>query len=79
MRSDLYDYSDAYILLKRKMNDRAVANTDTDQKDAALKNKALFRSCITKINNTLIENAKVLDIVMVLVIETKSMMMLTML
>ena len=68
MRSDLCDYSEAYILVKRKINDRAVANTDTDQKDAALKKNAPFRSCITKINNALIENAEDLDIVIVALI-----------
>ena len=37
----------------------AVAAHDNDkaQKDVAFKNKALSRSCISKINNTFIDNA----------------------
>ena len=57
LRSDLYDYSDAYIVLKGKINVRATANT-------AFKNNAPFRLRITKINITLIGNVKDLDIVM---------------
>ena len=63
-RSDLCDYSDAFIVVKGRINVRATANTDIDQKDAAFKNNASFRSCITKINSTLIDNAEDLDIVM---------------
>ena len=63
-RSDLCDYSDAFIVVKGRINVRATANTDIDQKDVAFKNNAPFRSCITKINSTLIDNAEDLDIVM---------------
>ena len=62
LRSDLCDYSDAYILVKGRINVRATANIDIDRKDIAFKN-ATFKSCITKNNSILIENAG-LDTVM---------------
>ena len=63
LRSDLCDYSDAYIVVKGKitvtnLNDNAYC------KKIALKNNAPFLSCISKINNTLIDNAEDLDTVM---------------
>ena len=63
LRSDLCDYCDAYIVVKRKI---IVTNPDNDayDKKLAFKNNALFISCISKINNTLIDNAEDLDIVM---------------
>ena len=63
LRLDLCDYSDAYIVLKGKI---IVTNPDNDAYDKKLtfKNNAPFTSCISKINNTLIDNAEDLDIVM---------------
>ena len=63
LRSDLYDYSDAYILVKGKI---AVTNPNNSayDKKLALKNNAPFISCISKRNGELIENAEDLDIVM---------------
>ena len=63
LRSDLYDYSDAYIVVEGKIT---VTNPDDDTYDKilAFTNHAPFNSCITKINNTLIDNAEDLDIVM---------------
>ena len=63
LRSDLYDYSDAYTVVKGKI---IVTNPDNDayNKKLAFKNNAPFTSCILKINNTLIDNAEDLDIVM---------------
>ena len=63
LRSDLYDYSDAYIVVKGKIT-VTNPNSNAYDKKLAIKNNALFLSCISKINNTLIENAKDLDIVM---------------
>ena len=57
------DYSDAWIVVKELINVRAVANSNTDKKDVVLKSNASFRSCITKINNILINNAEDLHIV----------------
>ena len=63
LRSNLGHFSDAYIVVKGTI-------TITDSNDAnynkklALKNNAPFTSCISKIDNTLIDNAEDLDIVM---------------
>ena len=68
LRSSLYDYSDAYILVKGNISvknnaaDGAAANNTN--KKVILKNCAPFTSCISKINNTQIDNAKYIDIVM---------------
>ena len=63
LRSDLRDFSDAYIVVKGKI---IVTNPNNDayDKKLALKNNAPFISCISKINNTVIDNAEDLDIVM---------------
>ena len=63
LRSDLCDYSDAYIIIKGRTNVKATANRDIEEKDIAFKNNAPFRSCITKISITLIDNAEDFDIV----------------
>ena len=49
LRSDLCDYSDAYIVVKGIINLKASENTDLGQKDVAFKNNAPIRSCITKV------------------------------
>ena len=63
LRSDLCDYSDAYIVVT---GDITVTNPNNDafDKKLAFKNNAPFISSISKINNTLIDNAEDLDIVM---------------
>ena len=63
LRSALCDYSDAYIVVKGMIT---VTDPDNDAYDKGLnlKNNAPFVSCISKINNTLIDNAEDLDIVM---------------
>ena len=68
LRSGLCDYSDAYILVKGNIT---VDNTDGGGGDAnntnkkvIFKNCASFTSCISKINNTQIDNAEYIDIVM---------------
>ena len=63
LRSDLYNYSDAYIVVKGVVTVLRGINDAYDKK-LAYKNNALFISCISKINNTLIDNAEDLDIVM---------------
>ena len=63
LRSDLCDYSDAYIVVKGKIIATAL-NNDAYDKKLAFKNNAPFTSCISKINNTLIDNAEDLHIVM---------------
>ena len=71
LRSNLCDYSDAYILVKGTITVTAPgvnnnANNIRDKRNrlVKLKNNAPFVSCITRINGELIENADDLDIVM---------------
>ena len=63
LQSDLCDYSDAYIVIKGTIT-VADSNDTNYRKELAFKNNASFISCISKINNTFIDNAKDLDIVM---------------
>ena len=71
LRSNLCDYSDAYILLKGAIsvtapgvNNKANNIRDKRNRPLILKNNAPFVSCITRINGELIEDADDLDIVM---------------
>ena len=71
LRSNLCDYSDAYILVKGTITLTAPgvnnnANNSRDKRNVPLilKNNAPFVSCITRINGELIEDADDLDIVM---------------
>ena len=71
LRSNLCDYSDAYILVKGTITVTAPganngANNIRDKKNRPLilKTNAPFVSCITRINGELIEDADDLDIVM---------------
>ena len=63
--SDLRDYSESYIVVK---GDITVTNPGSIMYDKklALKNNALFTSCISKINSTLIDNTEDLNIVMLM-------------
>ena len=63
LRSDLCDYSDAYIVVKGDITVTDPNNNAYDKK-LAFENNAPFISCILKINSTLIDNAEYLDIVM---------------
>ena len=68
LRSSLCDYSDAYILVKGNITvnntaaDGAAANNTN--KKVIFKNCAPFTKCISRINNTDIDNAQDIDIVM---------------
>ena len=64
LQSDLCDYSDAYIVVKGVITVEGANNTDRKNRLLAFKNNAPFISCISKINNTLIDNAEDLDAVM---------------
>ena len=68
LRSNLCDYSNAYILVKGNMS---VSNTAAEgaavnntNKKVIFKNFAPFTNCISKMNNTQIDNAEYIDIVM---------------
>ena len=69
LRSNLCDYSDAYILVKGTITVNGVVNGVENEilrrnRPLILKNNAPFVSCMTKINNEFIEDADDLDIVM---------------
>ena len=67
LRSSLCDYSDAYILVKGNItvnNTAAAAAANNTNKKVILKNCAPFTNCISKINNTEMDNAEYIDIVM---------------
>ena len=70
LKSILCDYSDAYILVKGKITitgagaDAAGRQADERDKGVAFKNCAPFTNCISEINNTQVDNAKDIDIVM---------------
>ena len=68
LRSSLCDYSDAYILAK---GTKTVANTaaagqaaNNVDKKVIFKNCAPFPSCINRINNTQIDDAQYIDVIM---------------
>ena len=68
LKSILYDYSDTYILVQGNITvnntaaDGAAANNTTE--NVIFKNYAPFTNCIREINNTQIDNAKNIYIVM---------------
>ena len=68
LRSSLCDYSDGYILVKGNIlvNNTAAAGAaaNNTNKKVIFKNCAPFTSCISEINNTQIDNAEYIDIVM---------------
>ena len=64
LRSDLCDYADAYILINGTITVVRNQTRDRQNKPVILKNNAPFVSCITRINNELIEDADDLDMVM---------------
>ena len=64
LRSDLCDFSDAYIVVKATITVTGINNRSRKNRPLAFKNNAPFISCISKINNMLIDNAQDLDIAM---------------
>ena len=70
LRSNLYDHADAYIFVKGTITITGVGDNDNarqaDERDKGVifKNCAPFVKCINRINNTEIDNAKDIDIVM---------------
>ena len=57
LRSDLYDYSNADIVVKGTITVKEDNDVNKKNKKLIFKANAPFRSCISKINNTLIDNA----------------------
>ena len=70
LKSSLCDYSDVHILVKGRITingrgaDATARQADERDKGVALKNCAPFTNCISEINNTQVDNAKDIDIVM---------------
>ena len=70
LRSNLCDYGDAYILLNGTITitddggDEAAKRADGRDKGVIFKNCAPFTKCISRTNNTEIDNVKDIDIVM---------------
>ena len=74
LKSSLCDYSDAYILVKGKITitgagvNAVAKQADERDKGVAYTNFCPFTKCISEINNTQIDNAKDIDIVMPMLI-----------
>ena len=69
LRSNLCDYADAYILVKgtiTDVGDDVAKRLDERNKGIIFKNCAPFTKCISRINNTDIDNAQDIDIVMLM-------------
>ena len=70
LRSNLCDYADAYIVVKGTITITGAGNDDSTKranerdKGATFKNCAPFTKCISRINNTDVDNAQNVDIVM---------------
>ena len=58
LRSDLCDYSDAYIVVKERISVTGTNDANRRNKKLTFKNNAPFRPCISRINNTFIDNAE---------------------
>ena len=63
LRSDLCDYSNAYVWVKGTITVTDPNNNANFDRRLTLKNNAPYISCISKINGELVENAEDLDIV----------------
>ena len=70
LKSDLCDYADAYIFVKGRItitgagDDAAERQLDERNKNIIFKNCAPFTKCISRINDTDIDNAQDIDAVM---------------
>ena len=64
LKSNLCDYSDVYIVVKVGIDLLAAGANENDkaEKNVTFKNNAPFRSCISKINSTFIDNVCIVDI-----------------
>ena len=66
LRLDLRDYSDAYIVVKGTITVEGTNANNLTHKKLISKNNAPFSSCISKINNTFIENTEDLDMMILI-------------
>ena len=68
LRSDLYDFSDEYIVVKGDITLEGDNDANRRNKNLIFKSNAQFINCISKINGVKIGNAKDLDVVMPIII-----------
>ena len=64
LRSDLCDYSDAYIVVAWNITVVNENNNGSYHRKLAFTNNAPFTACSSKINELLVDNAEDLDVVM---------------
>ena len=64
LRSDLCDFRDPYIVVKGTVTVTGRNSRSRKNRPLAFKNNVSFSSCISKINNMLIDNAEDLDVAM---------------
>ena len=60
LRSNLCDYSDAYIVVKGRINVRDANNANIRNKNLTFKNNAPFRLYMSEVNDTFIDNVEFL-------------------
>ena len=61
LRLDLGHYSDVHVIVKRTINLKINENNDMPRKDTVVENNTKFMSRVTKINNILIGNEKIIS------------------
>ena len=64
LRSDLCDFNDVYIVVKRDTALEGDNDANKRNRNLAFKKNASFINCISKINGIKIDNAEDLDVVM---------------
>ena len=64
LRSDLCHYNDVYIVVKGRISIKGTNDANKKNKKLTFKNNVPFSSSISKINNTSVDNAEDLNIVM---------------
>ena len=64
LKSDFCNWNDAHTVVKGRKTVSGTNNANNRNKKLIFKNNALFRSYISKTNNTFINNAEDLDIAM---------------
>ena len=64
LRSDLCDFSNAYIVVKGDITFEGDNDANKQNENLAFKNNAPFINCISKINDAQNDNAEDLDVVM---------------
>ena len=66
LASDLCDYNDAHIAVKGRIIVTGTNEANRRNKKLTFKNIAPFKSCITKINSKFVDNAKNLNVAMLM-------------